>query len=121
MGLQMVFPSALICGLWWMPESPRWLLSKERIDEAWTIVNRLHSNPNDPNDKFADIEFRQMREQIELDRTYKTSYKEIFTRPSYRKRALITMFMTYSLMSSGVLVINSKSYFSSEVNVADDS
>jgi hypothetical protein len=108
MGLQMFFPFTLICGLWWMPESPRWLLSKQRSDEAWEIVKRLHANPNDASDEFAEIEFRQMSKQIELDRTYKTSYYEIFTRPSYRKRALITMFMTYSLMSSGVLVINSK-------------
>jgi len=106
MGLQMFFPSALICGLWWMPESPRWLLTKERADEAWTIVKRLHANPNDTSDRFAETEFYQMRKQIEIDRTYKTSYYEIFRRPSYRKRALITMFMTYSLMSSGVLVIN---------------
>jgi len=119
MGLQMFFPSALICGLWWMPESPRWLLTKERADEAWTIVKRLHANPNDTSDRFAETEFYQMRKQIEIDRTYKTSYYEIFRRPSYRKRALITMFMTYSLMSSGVLVINSRLQHPSDVSIVD--
>ena len=43
--------------------------------------------------------------QIELDRTLEASYKEIFTRPSYRKRAVITVTLLFCVMSSGILVI----------------
>lgn len=51
-----------------------------------------------------------MRKQIEADRINKTSFVSIFRKPSHRRRAFITMFLTFSLMSSGVLVINSKSH-----------
>jgi hypothetical protein len=40
-----------------------------------------------------------------LDRTLQASYKEIFTRPSYRKRAVITITLLFCVMSSGILVI----------------
>jgi MFS family permease len=108
MGLSMLFPTIVLIGINWMPESPRYLLSKGRNEEAWAIVNRLHSSPSDPNNEFAKREFYQMSKQIEFERTMKTSYIEIFRKPSYRKRAFITMWYTFSLMSSGVLVINSK-------------
>ncbi len=109
MGFVMMFPAILLAGIYWIPESPRYLLSKGRVDEAWAIVHRLHSDVNDPNDEFATREFYQMRKQIELDSTLKTSYVEIFRKPSYRKRAIITMYLFFSLVSSGVLVINSTS------------
>ncbi|KAK0973525.1 hypothetical protein LTR54_017332 [Friedmanniomyces endolithicus] len=61
----------------------------------------------DPSDAFVKREFYQMRKQLELDATLKASYLEIFRHPSYRKRALMTMYLFFSLVSSGVLVINS--------------
>ncbi|TVY18042.1 Quinate permease [Lachnellula arida] len=103
--LQMAFPTIILCGLYWMPESPRFLLSKGRTDHAWKIIHRMHSNVNDPTDEFAKREFYQMRKQIELDVTFETSYLGIFKQPSLRKRALMTIFLEFCLMSSGVLVI----------------
>jgi len=107
MGVQLVLPFILLCGIYWMPESPRFLVAKDRIDEALQIVRRLHANPDDADDHFADVEFYQIRKQVESDWRNKTGYQEIFKRKSYRKRAMISMFLTFSLMSSGVLVINS--------------
>ena len=110
MSFTMLFPAILLAGIYWIPESPRYLLSKGRVDEAWEIIHQLHTDPDDASDEFAKREFYQMRKQIELDITMKTSYYEIFRKPSYRKRAMITMYFTFSLISSGVLVINSTCY-----------
>ena len=34
-------PMGLVIGMWWLPDSPRWLISKSRIDEARKILKRL--------------------------------------------------------------------------------
>lgn len=109
LGLQMALPTIILCGIYWMPESPRYLLSKAKFEQAWAIVHRMHSDPNDPNDEFAKREFYQMRKQIELDVTFATSYWEIFKKPSLRKRAYMTIFLEFCLMSSGILVVLSES------------
>ncbi|KAK3670022.1 hypothetical protein LTR78_010121 [Recurvomyces mirabilis] len=103
----MLFPAILLAGIHWMPESPRYLLSKGRVEEAWAVVKRLRSDPQDSSDEYAEREFYQMPKQIELDATLKASYLDTFRRPSYRKPALITIYLFFSLVSSGVLVINS--------------
>lgn len=108
MSIQMVLPTIVLCGIYWMPESPRYLLSKDRIEEARDIIHRMHSDPSDPTDEFAKREFYQMQKQIALDKTFATSYWDIFKQPSMRKRALTTILLEFCLMSSGVLVILSK-------------
>lgn len=106
LGIQMVLPIIILCGIYWMPESPRYLLSKDRIEEAWAITKRLHVVGSDPGShEFAAREFYQMRKQIELDNRYRTSYLGIFTKPSLRKRAIMTIFLEFSIYSCGVLVL----------------
>lgn len=106
--LTMIPPIILCAGIYWMPESPRYLLLKGRNEEAWAIITRLHSDPSDPQDEFAKREYYQMHRQIEFDATMRPGYKEMFTRPSYRKRVFITVTLLVCVMSSGVLVIQSK-------------
>lgn len=108
MGIQMVPPVILLIGLYWIPESPRWLLAQGRAEEAWTIVARLHRSRTDTTTEFAEREFYQMKVQIDFESRMDTSYAEIFRRPSFRKRAFMTIFLTFVVTSSGVLVINSE-------------
>jgi hypothetical protein len=106
--LQMVPPLIVLCGIHWMPESPRWLLQKGRHQEAWDIVRRLHVGTKTEDDSFARLEFQQMKAQIEFDATLKSSYCDILKRPSYRKRAIMTIWLTFSMFTTGILVVNSK-------------
>ena len=106
--LQMVLPTVVLCGIHWVPESPRYLLTKGQTERAWEIVQALHSNPDDPNSEFAKREFYQMRKQIEFDETMPASYLHIFKTPSLRTRAWMTILLEVCIQSSGVLVILSK-------------
>ena len=94
----------LLAGLYWIPESPRYLLLKDRTDKAWTIVRNLHSTSQDSEHDYAKREFYQMQKQIELDRTLDSSYLTILKRPSYRKRAMLAIFVVFIVQSSGVSI-----------------
>lgn len=108
-GLQMLFPGLLLAGIYWLPESPRYLIARGRHDEAFTILKSLHTSTGlQSDDHFAEMEFYQIQKQIKFDTEHKMSYLQIFRHPTMRKRALITICLTWCMVGSGVLVINSR-------------
>ena len=90
----------LLLGLWWMPESPRWLFMNDRFEEAERTLRKLHTPET------AAIESIQIRRQMEIDRRLDSSYLSMFTKPAYRKRTILAFVTTCSIQCSGVLVIN---------------
>jgi hypothetical protein len=108
-GLQMLFPGLLLASIYWLPESPRYLIAKDRHEEALTILKSLHASTGHQSDHFAEMECYQIQKQIKFDNAHKMSYLQIFQHPTMRKRALITICLTWCMVGSGVLVINSES------------
>jgi hypothetical protein len=77
-----------------------------RPDQAWTILQRLHHDPNDPSDSAAHDEFESMKAQIEFERTQPSGYIGILKTRSYRKRAFLSCFVQFAANNTGALVIN---------------
>ncbi|KAF5025096.1 hypothetical protein F66182_2797 [Fusarium sp. NRRL 66182] len=46
-GFQLVFPLVILLGIWWLPESPRWLLRRGRDEEAARSLRVLYREDHD--------------------------------------------------------------------------
>ena len=104
-----IFPAVLfLLGIFFLPESPRWLCMKGREEEAERVLKRVHRSSADPDSNFAHAEFLQIREQITLDSLSDNSWYRLFTKPSYRKRAGLAMLTMFTTQTSGVLLITSE-------------
>jgi hypothetical protein len=61
-------PSILQLSLiWWLPEGPRYLVSKERYDEALDIMAKYHAN-GDRDNEWLRFEFAEIRSSLEMEK-----------------------------------------------------
>ncbi|KAJ3887656.1 general substrate transporter [Lentinula edodes] len=75
---------------WFLPESPRWLVSKGRDDQALKTLAYYHADGN-PNDPLVQYEFNEIKAAIEFDRNVvaNVGWKSLFSTPGNRKRMRI--------------------------------
>ena len=66
----------LFCIIWFMPESPRWLVKAGREEESRFILNRLRGEE----DGMAEAEFQDIQNIVKLERdnSQQTSYFAMF-------------------------------------------
>ncbi|KFY96026.1 hypothetical protein V500_02588 [Pseudogymnoascus sp. VKM F-4518 (FW-2643)] len=107
MGIPLFAPLAILIAIPYLPESPRFLLLKEKTQEARQIFDRLnHRSSSTEESSELDAEFNQMQQQAAYDRLLDGSWKGIFTTPTYRKRIILACILASLNQSTGVFVIN---------------
>ncbi|CAN6646957.1 hexose transporter Hxt11p [Trichomonascus vanleenenianus] len=105
--VQGVLPLVQLITTYFVPESPRFLVSKGRYEEARTVLLKYHGGNNEAIAKdLIDFELAEIIATIEAEKLQKeTSYLEfIRTKPNRRRLAIITLIpVTMQLCGNGLV------------------
>lgn len=95
-------PSLLqICTVFMLPESPRWLVSKDREDEAFAVLAKYHAE-GDASSVLVQAEMAQIRSTIKLElENSKQSWRDMLATPGMRRRVFISVFLGLFTQMSG--------------------
>ncbi|KIW26295.1 uncharacterized protein PV07_09400 [Cladophialophora immunda] len=104
--LQMA-PSLLqICCVYFLPESPRWLITKDRSEEAYDILVKYHAE-GDRDSEFVRAEMAQMQTTIRLElEASRKSWLSVVHSPGMRRRVFISSFLGLFTQWSGNTLIS---------------
>jgi len=127
LGLQCVSPIALLCIVFFLPESPRWRESSQveplflapvtdevtvymngNAEKAENVLKRLHHDKADPTSSYPHNEFLLMKAQIDLEAETKPSMWNCVRDPHLRKRFIAGILAASATQASGSIVILSK-------------
>ncbi|KAJ7094443.1 general substrate transporter [Mycena belliarum] len=102
LAIQIVAAGILTIFAWFLPESPRWLLSVGRKEEALHILARYHGN-DDPNAPLVQLEWKEFEESIKLNASDKRwwDYSELVNTRNARYRTFLMLLMAFFGQWSG--------------------
>jgi hypothetical protein len=67
LAFQVVPGLTMAIGIWFLQESPRWLIEKDRHEDARLVLQKLHGNGS--NEEFLDLEYKEIRDTIVAEKT----------------------------------------------------
>ncbi|KAL1889063.1 hypothetical protein Sste5346_009128 [Sporothrix stenoceras] len=110
--LQAGYPLVQLVFFWWVPESPRWLVAKDRHREAALILQKYHAGIDDLSANLSPLvaaEMSEITQAIEMQReAHQTSWYALIATPGNRKRTIIALCVGGFAQWNGVSVV---SYF----------
>jgi len=100
--LLQVLPSFLqLTFVYFLPESPRWLISRGRGDEAMAILVKYHAE-GDVNSELVKAEYVQIETTLAMEKeTAKVGWADLLKTSGMRRRLLIGSFLGLATQWSG--------------------
>ncbi|KDR84409.1 hypothetical protein GALMADRAFT_1340873 [Galerina marginata CBS 339.88] len=100
--LLQIIPSILqITFVVFLPESPRWLISKGRGDEAMAILVKYHAE-GDASSEFVKAEYVQIETTLELEKEHaQVGWRDLLRTSGMRRRILVGSFLGLATQWSG--------------------
>ncbi|ORX53081.1 general substrate transporter [Hesseltinella vesiculosa] len=93
LAFQIVFALTLLAGTTVLPETPRWLVSKDRDEEAKMVLARLWTNEDTTHPRCVD-EYEEIKQGINMERRLGiSSYQELFSKGKYNNRYRVCLGM----------------------------
>lgn len=97
-----------LVGIWWIPESPRYLLNKDKAEEALAVLAKHHGG-GDAQNATVQFQYREIKETMRADRdsNKKGNYIDFFkTRGNLWRLAIIISLGIISQYSGNALFSN---------------
>ncbi|KAH7021486.1 lactose permease [Microdochium trichocladiopsis] len=108
--LQMAPSFLQVATVFLLPESPRWLVSKDRDEEALAVLVKYHAE-GDANSLLVQAEMEQIRTTIKLEmESAKQTWWSVVSAPGMRRRSIVSIFLGLFTQLSGNSLL---SYYSS--------
>lgn len=104
--MQVGYPCLQLCGFYWLPESPRWLVAQDRAPEALQILAQFHA-AGDANSPLVVREMSEIVDTIKREQNAKaTGWDTLVATPGNRKRLFIAVCLGAFAQWNGIGVVS---------------
>lgn len=104
--LQAGWPAVQLAFIYWLPESPRWLVSKDRNQEALHVVAKYHAG-GDVQSPLVVREMDEIVETIKMEQAAKaTGWGTLIKTPGNRRRLFIAISLGAMAQWNGIGVVS---------------
>ncbi|TRX91859.1 hypothetical protein FHL15_007178 [Xylaria flabelliformis] len=106
--LQAGFPIVQLLFIYWVPESPRWLVSKDRTAEATDILSQYHAPEQGSGESpLVRYQLDQIVQTIQQEKiASSTGWSALISTSGNRKRTLIAFLVGFMAQWNGVAVVS---------------
>lgn len=113
LAMQLPVPLVLMVAVFFIPFSPRWLVQRDRTEDAHKVLLELHGGESGD---LANRELIQIREQIHLERaqgdlSWALALAKLFSKKYLRRTATASFIITMGQLSGSSVIQNFQSIF----------